>query len=544
MTPEAKIWIILNKINDAIAIAPSGEPVFIDIKDLKKKIPREEQEQIFTKLAKDNQLFKIQKKPDYKSNFRYQLQITDADLFRAALNNAHIKHFGSIEMLTDDNFFSVVDVSADIMNQLQMTMTNRATIPLLPSVVRFPSLMPADGINLRDNYCDYRCKAVRYLKDNKHIEDFVLNRDSHRWDQTITITIDRTKFTKFYGRLMDVYKKRVRFPNKETENKTAATIPQSPLKAGGQNPYQSFIDVIDVLLNKIEITPKNRLTENQIQIHMSETSLPQNALGVKELAQILNTIKQSGSFTRAEQADKVVASDITLPTGNVDQQDALFTITEPNKDLLLKEREKWVAAGGGEGQSSIHKIEIVHGKIEIDGLQEELNKIAAAKKDDDRPKFPHRLPAGTKWEDMTIKFVDDENVYVQIKQFKEHVSYKDMGFVGRGKNPDPSEAWVFLRILAQVGGELTIKDAQARDKYKKQKELLVKTLQNYFSLDYDPFYPYRSSTEKSGNSYKIKITLIPSDKQGQANANKNNNDDLGIEEEYKRQAPQVYSEYQ
>ena len=30
-------------------------------------------------------------------------------------DDAHIKHFGSIEMLTGDNFFSVVDVAADIM---------------------------------------------------------------------------------------------------------------------------------------------------------------------------------------------------------------------------------------------------------------------------------------------------------------------------------------------------------------------------------------------------------------------------------------------
>ena len=69
---------------------------------------------------------------------------------------------------------------------------------------------------------------------------------------------------------------------------------------------------------------------------------------------------------------------------------------------------------------------------------------------------------------------------------------KEMGMIGRGKNPNPSEAWTFMEVLAQLNGELTIKDAQAKDKYKKQKELLAKALQSYFSLEYDPFYPYHS----------------------------------------------------
>ena len=188
--------------------------------------------------------------------------------------------------------------------------------------------------------------------------------------------------------------------------------------------------------------------------------------------------------------------------------------------------------------------QIISGKIEVEGLQDGLKAIAKIKKED-KNKFPYKLPAGTKWENFIIKFEDDENVFIQVKQFKHNAGYKEMGMVGRGKNPNPSEAWTFMEVLAQVNGELTIKNTEARDKYKKQKELLAKALQSYFSLDYDPFYPYRSSSEKQGNSYKIKITLIPPpDKKEKANANKNNNNDLGIEEEYKRQTPEVYDEYQ
>ena len=179
-------------------------------------------------------------------------------------------------------------------------------------------------------------------------------------------------------------------------------------------------------------------------------------------------------------------------------------------------------------------------ELQVKGLSELVkNKVA-----EDKPKFPHKLPAGTKWEEITIKFEDDENVYIQVKQFKHTASYKELGLVGRGKNPNPSELWTFLKVLAQVNGELAIKDAQARDKYKKQKELLAKALQSYFSLDYDPFYPYRSSSEKQGNSYKIKITLIPlpSDNRKSTAAAEEDNDDLGVKEYLKDQAPQVNEE--
>ncbi|MFH1401498.1 MAG: hypothetical protein ABIG40_00865 [Parcubacteria group bacterium] len=180
-------------------------------------------------------------------------------------------------------------------------------------------------------------------------------------------------------------------------------------------------------------------------------------------------------------------------------------------------------------------------KIEIQGLQEGLKAIAQSKKEDDKPRFPHKLPAGTKWEEFIIKFLDDEKVFIKVKQFKHIAGYKELGLVGKGNNPNPSELWAFLKVLSQVNGELTITDKEARDKYKKQKELLAKALQDYFLIDYDPFYPYRSSGEKTGNSYKIKLTLLPQNitKDNQEENQEEDNDELGIKEYLKEQAPQV-----
>lgn len=184
----------------------------------------------------------------------------------------------------------------------------------------------------------------------------------------------------------------------------------------------------------------------------------------------------------------------------------------------------------------------ITGEIKITGLQEGLQAIVGMKKEV-KNKFPYKLPAGTQWENFTIKFEDDENVFIKVRQLKHHTSFKEMGFVGRGANPNPSEAWTFLKVMAQVNGELTIKDAGARDKYKKQKELLAKSLQSYFSLDYDPFYPYRSSSEKNGDSYKIKITLIPPSAGPEKKpVRKDNDDKLGVKEYLAEQAPEVYDE--
>jgi len=188
------------------------------------------------------------------------------------------------------------------------------------------------------------------------------------------------------------------------------------------------------------------------------------------------------------------------------------------------------------------KVQIVGGKMEVGGLQEGLESIVQTKKDN-KSKFPYKLPAGTNWNNITIKFENNDNVYIQAKQFKHSTNYKEMGFTGGGKDPKPSEAWTFLKVLAKVNGELTIKDPDVKDKYKKQKELLAKSLQSYFSLDYDPFYPYKSSIEKQGDSYKIKITLIPLIVKDENPDIVEENDDLGIKEHYKKQTPQIHEKY-
>lgn len=190
---------------------------------------------------------------------------------------------------------------------------------------------------------------------------------------------------------------------------------------------------------------------------------------------------------------------------------------------------------------NIQKIQIVSGsKMEVEGLQDGLKSIAKAKKED-KNKFPHKLPAGTRWENFIIKFVDDENVDIQVGQFKHTANYKDIVHLGKGKIPKPSVLWDFLKILAKLGGEISIKDKESRETYKKQKELLTKCFQEYFSIDYDLFFPYHSAEGKESKTYKIKVTLIPLPDQT-LNDDGEEEDDLGVAEEYKKQTPSLYED--
>lgn len=145
--------------------------------------------------------------------------------------------------------------------------------------------------------------------------------------------------------------------------------------------------------------------------------------------------------------------------------------------------------------------------IHVIGLKEGLEAIAGAKKESGGPKFPHKIPAGVEWSNVIIKFLDEETIHIRVRQLAHTTTYEEMKLVG--KKGRPSVLWFFLLTLAKVGGEVSIKDPEAKDEYKKQKELISKKLKEYFTLQDDPFFPYQSSEGKTKNSYRTRFQLIP-----------------------------------
>jgi hypothetical protein len=116
-------------------------------------------------------------------------------------------------------------------------------------------------------------------------------------------------------------------------------------------------------------------------------------------------------------------------------------------------------------------------------------------------KFPFKIPAGTTWQNIIIQFTDSNYVNIQVAGHSHKTGYADMGFANKNTSK-PTFQWALLSLLAKGGGELPASSNDANDKYKKQKQLLSEKLKEYFSIEPDPFEPYKGG-------YKTRMTLVP-----------------------------------
>ncbi len=122
---------------------------------------------------------------------------------------------------------------------------------------------------------------------------------------------------------------------------------------------------------------------------------------------------------------------------------------------------------------------------------------------ENRPKSELGLAPDTKWENITIIFVNGHDIKIKVKEKTFLSDFKQMGFEDK-KNHLPNKQWEFLVLLSRRNGELSWRDSDASDLLKKKKQLLSKALKAFFQIDEDPFFPYRKE-----KAYRIKINLIP-----------------------------------
>lgn len=120
-----------------------------------------------------------------------------------------------------------------------------------------------------------------------------------------------------------------------------------------------------------------------------------------------------------------------------------------------------------------------------------------------------KFPAGLKWEEISIQFLNKHEVIVKAKNETLQTTYEAMGFQDEKKKL-PNKQWQFLQLLALKNGEVSWENNQGLplkqiNSIKKQKQLLTEALKAYFqTYDSEPFHDYK--TEKA---YRIKITLTP-----------------------------------
>lgn len=134
-------------------------------------------------------------------------------------------------------------------------------------------------------------------------------------------------------------------------------------------------------------------------------------------------------------------------------------------------------------------------------------KIVFQKAKDKKIELPH-FPKNIKWHDISIQFLNNEEVVLHIKNKLLQTTYEAMGFQDE-KNKTPNKQWELLLLLSIKGNGLSWRNnydltLQKINSVKKQKQLLSEKLKMYFQINEDPFYLY---TKEDG--YRIKIRLIP-----------------------------------
>jgi len=127
---------------------------------------------------------------------------------------------------------------------------------------------------------------------------------------------------------------------------------------------------------------------------------------------------------------------------------------------------------------------------------------------------PLKLPSDTRWEHITIQFLDYDKVKIQApNKFSKVVNFRKMGFENQ-KNGKPNKQWKLLYNLALYKGDLSWTITTYRKKVdshplstpkiRKQIQRLSNTLKEYFNFNDAPFYDY----VKIG-AYKTKFSLLP-----------------------------------
>lgn len=270
VTPEEQIWAVMKAITDNQEITPSGDKIYLDPRKLEKTVSRLELNQILTKLERDEKIIEIVSRPeeialDHTSGC-YGLIISDNARYREFLNRAHSLHSGNINRLEADNFFAVSEVAMDILQQLQIVSGERVTIPLIPSVVRFSSLCPAKSPNLLDRYADFRWKALMYMREREYIQDFAIKKGDyfHRWEQEITVGVDRYNYDRFYKRLGEVYERRVVEPQRKNAKKEGSPkVSEAP-----QVPPVQKIEITSMPELQVRNADDNTITKGKKRIHL------------------------------------------------------------------------------------------------------------------------------------------------------------------------------------------------------------------------------------------------------------------------------------
>ena len=111
------------------------------------------------------------------------------------------------------------------------------------------------------------------------------------------------------------------------------------------------------------------------------------------------------------------------------------------------------------------------------------------------------LPAGTKWEQITLTLTSRETLVCTTPGFSRQVDPGELG-MRSAKNNKTTLAWTMLVALASKSGVLVCREAAQEQKVRKQKQELSKRLRDGFGIAEDPV-PW----DKSQRAYVARFIL-------------------------------------
>lgn len=97
--------------------------------------------------------------------------------------------------------------------------------------------------------------------------------------------------------------------------------------------------------------------------------------------------------------------------------------------------------------------------------------------------FP--TPAGTRWDQVQIRFLDGHSVSVRVGSVSAVYEYGQLGMADK-RSTKPNVQWELLRAFARHGGELRWGDAAADRRNKKRRERLSADLRAFFRIEGEP----------------------------------------------------------
>lgn len=173
--------------------------------------------------------------------------------------------------------------------------------------------------------------------------------------------------------------------------------------------------------------------------------------------------------------------------------DGVFLVREGNGDYAPSDRYHV--------NYTINDINVIKSELErVKGLILDSN--------NEGDKDNEVLPEGTRWEDITLRFVGDNDVVIIIpgEDGARETNYEGMGFVDKRRGT-PTLAWGLLKTFADKEGIInwTNNDDMERDeinRLKKQKQTLSNGLISYFKIEENPFLDYRKE-----RGYKLRMNI-------------------------------------